>query len=219
MLVSLAFLPLYIPLECFQSDTSNRGNKIAVRPKAWQFPLELGEFLTQVAAARSLDVLHEPMYPKLWITAYQQVYMIGHDFQFNQLLSPLLNGLHDNSFQSFVYGWYEHLTPILRTKHYMIVADIGYIVVGFQFIPHERSIVQNNRYCKCIYYSECAFYPPVWKARGLTALLLKRLAPHCRLRAVSQKPRCPVRTHESQQLDRGQRSMPVRGTDSEADAA
>ncbi len=109
------------------------------------------------------------MYPELWITSNQQVYMIRHNFHLNELLSPLLNRFKDDSFQAFVYRMDEDFTSVLWTKYHVIMTDIGYVVVGFQFVLHRDSIPRGNRCVKAIYCHVCALYPPVWKARGLTA--------------------------------------------------
>src|SRR6266480_2387785 len=95
---SLAFLSFHIAFERFQCDTPNSSDKIAIGPQARQLALELWELLTQGAATRSLNVLHEPMDTEVWVTSDQEMYMIGPDFQLDELLSPLLNGFQDESF-------------------------------------------------------------------------------------------------------------------------
>jgi hypothetical protein len=144
MLFSLPFLSFHVPFECFQGDTSDSRNEIVVCPQAWESPLELRELLPQVPATGTLDISHQSVYPKLWVTADEQMHMIRHDFHLDTLLSPLLNGFQDDSFQAFIYWRYEYLTPILRTKHDMVSADIGYVIIGFQSILHERSIAHKQ---------------------------------------------------------------------------
>src|ERR1017187_7851313 len=62
------FLPFYIAFKRFQRNTSNSGAKVAIRPQTWQTAFELRVLLTQVPAARSLDILHQSMDTKLWVT-------------------------------------------------------------------------------------------------------------------------------------------------------
>ena len=104
MPVSLAFLSLYVAFQRLQGDPSNCRTKVGVGPQAWKLAFELWELLPQRAAAGSLDRLHQPMNTKLWITANQEMHMVGHDFHLNELLSPFFNGFQDNRFQPFVNG-------------------------------------------------------------------------------------------------------------------
>ncbi len=137
-LFSSVLLSFYIAFERFQGDASDCSHKITVCPQARQLALELWELLTQRAATCALDVLDEPMDTELRVTSDQQMHMIGHDFQLNELLSPCLNRFPNESFQSLIYRCNQHLAPILGTKHYMIMADVCDVVSRLQFVLHER---------------------------------------------------------------------------------
>jgi hypothetical protein len=70
----------------------------------------------------TLHELDQPVYPKLGITADQQVNVIGHDFHFYQLLSPFLHVFSQEDFQACINPIHEHFAPVLGTPHHMIVA-------------------------------------------------------------------------------------------------
>jgi hypothetical protein len=129
MLSSLPFLSLYVPFKRFQGDASNRRNKIIVCPQAGESALELRKLLPQVPATGTLDRPHQSMNTELWVASNKQMHVIGHDFHLDTLLPPLLNGFQDDSFQPFIYRRYQYLTSILRAKHDVVSADIGYVVL------------------------------------------------------------------------------------------
>ena len=73
---------------------------------------------------------------ELGVTPNQQVDVIGHDFHFNELLSPLLYTLLDDGFQAGINPVDEDLTPILGAKDDMIVTSIGNIFGACNYCIH-----------------------------------------------------------------------------------
>ena len=112
--------------------------------------------------AGSFDGLHQPMDTEVWVTPNEQVDVIGHDFHFNELLSPLLYTLLDDSFQAGINPVDEHLTPILGAKDDMIVTSIGNISVACNYCIHAYSMPQDSSFVKGSYaFKECARFIPM----------------------------------------------------------
>src|SRR5207249_11829567 len=64
--------------------------KIRVRPQCWQLPLQHGKRLTQETRGTALDQLHQAMHAKLGIDAHQEMDMIGHHFEFFDVVGTLV---------------------------------------------------------------------------------------------------------------------------------
>ena len=84
---------------------------------------------------------HQAVNAELRVTPHEQVYMIRHDFHLDQLLSPPLDLLGKDRFQSLIYRWRQHFTSVLGTEDHMIPTDIGDIVVAAH-IFHAKSILR-----------------------------------------------------------------------------
>jgi hypothetical protein len=78
----------------------------------------------------AFEILDQPMYAKLRITSYQQMDVIGHDLDLDELLPPLVNECSHNRFLPLIYWWHEHPAPILGAEHHMRAAGIGDISTG-----------------------------------------------------------------------------------------
>ena len=76
------------------------------------------------------------------VTSHEQMYMVRHDFHFDQFMPPAFNLLHEDNLQSFIYRRHEYLAPIRRAKDDVIPTDVGDVVVAAP-VFHIGSI--NNR--------------------------------------------------------------------------
>jgi hypothetical protein len=85
------FLIFYIAFHCFDGDTANCPNIVGVGPQRGNLALEIGEFLPQLMSSCALNEFDQPMNPKLWIAANDQMDMVRHDFHFYKFLLPPLN--------------------------------------------------------------------------------------------------------------------------------
>jgi hypothetical protein len=64
--------------------------------------------------------------------------VIGHDLQFNEVLSPPFDLLGKNNLQPFIYWLRQYFTPVLRAEHYMVPADRNNSAVAV-YISHTSS--------------------------------------------------------------------------------
>jgi hypothetical protein len=158
----LAFLVLNIPFDGIKGDASSGATVIAVRPQRGQLPFQMGKLQAQLTTAGSFDELHQPMDTELWVTPNEQVDVIGHDFHFNERLSPLLYHLLDEGFQAGINPVDEDLTPILGAKDDMIMTSIGNISVACNYCIHAESLPQGSSFVKGSYVlQQCARFIPM----------------------------------------------------------
>jgi hypothetical protein len=108
--------------------------------------LERGVLLPELMGGCSLDELDQSVYPKLGITANQQMHVIGHDLDLYKLLSPFLHIFLNEFLQPCINATHEHFAPVLGTPHHMIVAIIDTISVAPSECIHTENIAQNARY-------------------------------------------------------------------------
>ena len=62
------------------------------------------------------------MDPKLRIHLHQQVYVVGHDFQFDQIALKLIYGLDDDLFLPSRYPIDQHPAAVLGTPDEVVFA-------------------------------------------------------------------------------------------------
>lgn len=114
------------------------------------------------------------MYPKLGVYLYQQVDMIGHDFQTQHLCLVFLAHLTNDGCQAFCYCLYQHLAAILGTSPHLILARVVAIAVGLVGHPaHRNSIQQHATECQAIHLIHT---PNKERPRGLRAGLISARA-------------------------------------------
>jgi len=76
------------------------------------------------------------VYAKLWVTTHQEMHMIGHLFNANQVLSPLLDGFKKYLFQPHIYAIDQNLASVLWAKDDVIVTIENTIYVMSSYYIH-----------------------------------------------------------------------------------
>ena len=80
------------------------------------------------------------MNAELRVYLYQQMYMVRQHLQGLNRRLVVLADLGNDLFQAFCHSFNQHLAPVLRTPHHMIVASILHIAVGTVILLHTDSI-------------------------------------------------------------------------------
>jgi hypothetical protein len=122
-------LVLYVLLDYRQRSAANRGDKVAVCPKRRKSAFEFREFLTQQTGTATLHQLDQGVDAELRIDAHQNVYMVGHNLNLDQVAPRFGGHIAQDLFQPFVDAIYQHATPILRAPNDMVSAYVGDVVV------------------------------------------------------------------------------------------
>ncbi len=136
----LAFLRLDIALDGFESHSSNGAAIVGVGPQRGQLALQVRKLLPQLVSGCSLKVFHQTVNAELWITAHQQMHMIGQHFHLNKGLPPSLNDLGNQLLESCVDPLDQDFAPILGAKHDVIMAIVDDISVALNYCLHAQNI-------------------------------------------------------------------------------
>jgi hypothetical protein len=105
-----------------QRCAANRRDEITVGPQSWQAAFNEREVLTQLSRTQSLDFFDQPVYAVLWVYIDQQVDMIGHHFQLDQIsVAGQADTLHD-SFKGFIGTIHQNGPAVLWTPHNVVLA-------------------------------------------------------------------------------------------------
>jgi hypothetical protein len=139
--ILLAFLVLDVALERLQRDAAGRRDDVRIGPQRGQSPLQRGELLSQRVRAVAFEQLHQTVNAELRIAANEQMDVIGHDLQLDEVLPPALDLLSENRFEPFIYRWHEHLASVLRAEDDVISTDIDDVVVAAH-VSHASSRTQ-----------------------------------------------------------------------------
>ena len=70
---------------------------------------------------------------KLWITAHQEMHVIGHHFHLDKHLPPLLNDLGNQGLESRVDPINQDAAPVLGAKHDVVMAMVYNILVALNY--------------------------------------------------------------------------------------
>src|SRR5260221_14648146 len=87
----------------------------------------------------ALEPFHQPVNATLRIAANEQMYMIGHDRYFDQLLPPSLDLLSQDNLEPFIYWRRQYLAPVLGTKHDVIPAGVDDIAGACACLSYKKS--------------------------------------------------------------------------------
>jgi hypothetical protein len=150
--VLVAFLGLDVALDGFEGHAPNRAAIVGVGPQRGQFLFEVGKLLPQLVSRCSLEGFHQAVDAELWITAHQQMHMVGQHFQLDQLLSPSFNDLGQQLLQPHIDATREDFPPILGAKHDVVMAIVDNISVALNYCLHAQSIPQNSSYVNRNYW-------------------------------------------------------------------
>lgn len=124
-----ALLVLYVLLNYRQGSAANRSDEIAVCPKRRESAFEFRKFLTQQTGTATLHQLDQGVDAKLRIDADQNVYMVGHNLDLDQVAPCFSGHIAQDLFQPFVNAIHQHAAPILWAPNDMVGAYVGDIVI------------------------------------------------------------------------------------------
>ena len=137
-----------------QGRTAYSANKIAIRPQSGQTAFNLREFFTQQARTPTFDKLNQAMNTKLRIATKQDMHMIRHDFQFDQIRTRFSADINYDLFQPCINAINQYFASILGTKDDMIFARIDYAVICLIFIVSHDGYY--TAFSNIIQIGECA---------------------------------------------------------------
>jgi hypothetical protein len=124
-----ALLVLYVLLNYRQGSAANRSDEIAVCPKRRESAFEFREFLTQQTGTATLHQLDQGVNTELRIDADQNMYMVGHNLDLDQVAPCFSGHIAQDLFQPFVNAIHQHAAPILWAPNDMVGAYVGDIVI------------------------------------------------------------------------------------------
>src|SRR5713101_7784455 len=130
-IILYSFLVLDVLFDDFQRRTAHGGDKIGVRPQRGQSRLEPGIFLTQEPRRTALDLAYQAMNAVLRIDFHQEMHVIGHDFQLEQLCMRFGADTLYNIFKPGIHSSDQDATTILRTPHNVVFAGVDNVIIRF----------------------------------------------------------------------------------------
>jgi hypothetical protein len=117
-------------LDHLQWSAANCGNEVAIGAEGREPGPKRLELLTQKPRRPTLDLLDQPVNPVLGVDPYQQVNVIGHGLQFDDLGIPLLAHLFDDLLQAVVHLPGDDGASVFRAPDDVVGAPVDNVVVG-----------------------------------------------------------------------------------------
>src|SRR5262249_22713121 len=109
-------------LNHFEWSTTNRGDKIGVGPQRRESRLEPRELLTQKPGRTAFDRTDQTMNAVLGIDFHEEMYMLGHDVQGQNVSTRFFADSLYNLFESSIDAVEKNGTAILWTPNNVIFA-------------------------------------------------------------------------------------------------
>jgi hypothetical protein len=122
-------LVFYVLFDYGQWCAADRGDKVTIRPERWQSSLERWEFLTKQAGTSAFHQLDQRVDTELRVNANQDMHMVGHYFDFEQVAFVFVRHFAQDYFEAIIYATEQNLAPIFRTPNHMVLTGVGDVIV------------------------------------------------------------------------------------------
>lgn len=105
-------------------------DKVTVGPQRRQATLEKGKVLAQFPRTRPLNFFDESVNAVLRIDVDQQVHVIWHHLEFDQISIARQAHARNNDFKRLVHAINQHGATVLRAPHDVVFARKEYVAIG-----------------------------------------------------------------------------------------
>jgi hypothetical protein len=125
------FLVFDVLLNHCEGSTTNRGDKVRIRPEGRKPRGEPGELLPEQSRGTAFDSADQAMNPVLGIDFHEEMHVFRHDCEFKNLGIMFSTDNLYNRFKPGIDARNQYRTSILRTPDHVIFAGVDHVVIRF----------------------------------------------------------------------------------------